>query len=250
MASIIYIVLFHTLIPFSYLLLLWGASSFVVGLRFFYACSHEPSKYVCVFVCVCVLSVHREFITHITSCIFKWERSCGITSSKQYCEKNACVLVIPLMMQGHIKKMVCNENPIYDVSKKEEHAETMAAMCDSLWRLKHNFLFSTMGKAFSPSTEFITFQSCTSAASLPLHLWLSSCWLFRKNDMMTESSLPFPSPPRIASHPNKSFLFISGSILTGCRWEAKMSTRILTAAGSCGTLLGFFPLPFLFPSWG
>lgn len=79
---------------------------------------------------------------------------------------------------------------------------------------------------------------------LPLCLWLSSCWLFRRNNTMAESSLPFPGLLSTASRSTKSFLFISGSILTGRRWEAKMSTSILAAAGACGTLSFFF---FLFP---
>lgn len=112
----------------------------------------------------------------------------------------------------------------------------------SFMNITAQLLFSTKGKVLSHSTEFITFQSGTSAASLP---FLSSCWLFRRNDAMAESSPPFPGPLGTASRSNKSFPFISGSILTGCRWEANMSTSILTAAGADGTL---FPPPRLFYS--
>ncbi len=45
-------------------------------------------------------------------------------------------------------------------------------------------------------------------------------------------SLPFPGSLDTASRSSKSFLFISGTILTGCRREAKMSTSIPAAAGA------------------
>lgn len=131
----------------------------------------------------------------------------------------------------------------------EIHAGTVAAVCDSSWRLQHDSCSQQRGKYFHTSQSSSLSSQAHWRPASPLCLRLSSCWLFRKNDMMAESLLPFPGPLGTALRSNKSFLFISGSILTGCHWEAKMSTSILTAAGACGTL-SFPPPPFLLPSWG
>lgn len=132
--------------------------------------------------------------------------------------------------------MLCNETPIYDVSKNETHAGTVASVHDSSWRLQHDSCSQQRGKYFHTSqSSSLSSQAHRWPASL-LCLQLSSCWLFRRNDMMAKSSLPFPGLLGTALRSNKSFLFISGSILTGCCWEAKMSTSVLTAAGACGTL--------------
>lgn len=62
--------------------------------------------------------------------------------------------------------MLRNENPIYDVSKNEIQEELQQPR-SFFMNIKERLLFSTKGKVFSHSTEFITFQSGTSAASLP-----------------------------------------------------------------------------------
>lgn len=130
--------------------------------------------------------------------------------------------------------------------QNEIHAGTVAAVRDSSWRLQHDSCSQQRGKYFHTSqSSSLSSHAHRRPASL-LCLRLSSCWLFRRNDMMAKSSLPFPGLLGAASRSNKSFLFISGSILTGCRWEAKMSTSVLTAAGACGTLSFFFFFPPFF----
>lgn len=139
------------------------------------------------------------------------------------------------------------ENLIYYVLKNEIHAVTVAAVHDSSWRLQHDSCSQKRGKYFHTWQSSSLSSQAHRWPAFPLRLQLSSCWLLRRNDMMAESSLPFPAPLGPASHSNKSLLLISGSILTGCRCEAKMSTSVLTAAGACGTL-SFYFFPHLFCS--
>lgn len=87
-------------------------------------------------------------------------------------------------------------------------------------------------KVFSHSTAFITFQSGRSLASLsPLSLPVISLTVQEKL-YDGKTPLPFPGSLGKASRSSKSCLFVSGTILTGCQWEAKMSTSFPAAAGA------------------
>lgn len=93
--------------------------------------------------------------------------------------------------------------------------------------------FSTGGKYFhTPQNSSLSCQAARWPAS-PLCLYLSSYWPFRKNYTMAKTSPPFPGSLATALRSSKSFLFISVTILTGCRcWEAKMSTSVPAAAAA------------------
>lgn len=102
--------------------------------------------------------------------------------------------------------------------------------CHCLHKILHEHYTVTLvlnrRKVFSHSTEFITFQSGRSLARPPLPppppFYLSSRWPFRKNYMIAKKpSPPTPGSLDTASRSSKSFLFISGAILTGCRGEKR-----------------------------
>lgn len=79
-------------------------------------------------------------------------------------------------------------------------------------------------KVFSHSTEFITSQAHCCTASFPLSLPVISLNVQEKlYDGKNISSEPFPGSLDMALRSSKSLLFISGTILTGCRREASAS---------------------------